>query len=55
MINTRRLFTKLQKINNFLQNNNSIHTSNSFNSATQYYPINDSVFGLTDEQKQVNF
>ena len=54
MINTRRLFTKLQKIN-FLQNNNSIHTSNLFNSASQYYPINDHLFGLTDEQKQVNF
>lgn len=29
-----------------------IHTSNKLNS-TQYYPINDDVFGLNEEQKQV--
>jgi hypothetical protein len=31
-----------------------IHTSNKLNS-TQYYPINDDVFGLNEEQKQVIF
>jgi hypothetical protein len=34
--------------------NNSFHTSRLLNASSQYYPINDSIFNLTDEQKQVN-
>jgi hypothetical protein len=32
--------------------NKPIHSSSSLN-GTQYYPINDDVFGLTEDQKQV--
>lgn len=32
---------------------NSFHTSRLLNASSQYYPINDSIFNLTDEQKQL--
>jgi hypothetical protein len=42
---------KLNKINLSIS---LLHTSNKLN-GTQHYPINDDVFGLNEEQKQVCF
>ena len=47
--NARRFI--ITKLNN---NKNLFHTSKHLNASSQYYPINDSIFNLTDEQKQVN-
>ena len=44
-----------KQVFNLITNSNkskAIHTSNCLNS-TQYYPINDDIFGLTNDQKEV--
>lgn len=45
-----------KQVFNLITNSNkskAFHTSNCLNS-TQYYPINDDIFGLTNDQKEVN-
>ena len=54
MKNTKSLITKFKYTLKFFQANNRFHTTTLL-SSSQYYPINDSVFGLTEEQKEVKF
>ena len=50
MLKISNLLSSLKNLNKF--NKNLFHTSLSVN-GTQYYPINDEVFGLNEDQKQV--
>ena len=52
MLKISNLLSSLKNFNKF--NKNLFHTSLSVN-GTQYYPINDEVFGLNEDQKQVIF